>query len=174
MLTVIFFLYITIMDLPANFEYFERKTTDIAEKLIQQQGPEVCRKIINENYINIQTKEYDFGFIHKTRIAQIGRTRSRTTRTEHVYSFILCKIQSVLNSLDISLICSRETAKDGKKLVELAYQKAKELNIRYLSLLSINNDKVLKWYKAQGFILTSETRNVDGTIKAYYMVKPIT
>jgi ribosomal protein S18 acetylase RimI-like enzyme len=79
-----------------------------------------------------------------------------------------------LNSLDISLICSRETAKDGKKLVELAYQKAKELNIRYLSLLSINNDKVLKWYKAQGFILTSETRNVDGTIKAYYMVKPIT
>jgi hypothetical protein len=42
-----------------NFEYFEKKHTNIEEKLVKEQGEDVCRQIISKKYINLQTKDYD-------------------------------------------------------------------------------------------------------------------
>jgi hypothetical protein len=97
-----------------SFEYFEKKHTNIEEKLIKEQGQDVCRQIISKHYINLQTKDYDFGFIHKINVAQIGQTRSRkTTSTTRVSSFILCKLHPNFEEIDINLVCSRPNSKDG-------------------------------------------------------------
>lgn len=155
-----------------SFEYFEKKHTNIEEKLIKEQGQDVCRQIISKHYINLQTKEYDFGFIHKINVAQIGQTRSRkTTSTTRVSSFILCKLHPIFEEIDINLVCSRPNSKDGKKLIELVVQKALELKFKYLSLLSIGNSKLVAWYKSQGFEVISEKMYSDGSLKAYSMKK---
>ena len=53
------------------YEYFEKENAKDYEKLIKEQGEDVCRNIINKNYINSQSKDYNFGFIHKMNVAQI-------------------------------------------------------------------------------------------------------
>ena len=155
-----------------NFEYFEKTSTNIEEKLIKEQGHDVCRQIISKHYINLQTKDYDFGFLHTTNVAQIGQTRSRkTSSTTRLTSFILCKMHPEFEEIDISLICSRPNSKDGKKLIELVSQKAKEMKVKYLSLLSIGDAKLVAWYKSQGFEVISEKTYPNGELKAYSMKK---
>ena len=57
------------------------------DKLIKEYGHDVCRNIIDKHYINLQTKNYDFGFIHKLPIAIIGQRR-KNKPNDFVYSFI--------------------------------------------------------------------------------------
>jgi hypothetical protein len=157
------------MELPINFEYFEKKTS-IVDKLIKEQGEDVCRQIIDKNFINLQKKSYDFGFIHKNYIAQIGQKKINKT-PEYLYSFILCNLYPDFEEIDITLICSRPNTKDGKQLLELVFQKGRELKYKYLSLLSIGEIKLVNWYKTQGFVVISEKPLPNGEIKAYYMRK---
>ena len=160
------------MEFPKNYEYFEKETTNISEKLIKEQGPDICRKMIDSHYINIQVKDYTFGFLHKVPIAQIGQ-KSHRSPTYNISSFVLCKLHPEIEHVDISLICSRPNAKDGKKLIELATQKSIELDYKYLSLLSIGEPKLVNWYKSQGFIVVSEKMYPNGELKAYSMIKQI-
>lgn len=134
------------------FEYFEKNNPNIAEKLIKDQGDEACQHLISKHYIHLQNNEYDFGFISKSNIAQIGQTRSkRVSQNVRLSSFILCKSYPDFELIDITLICSRYNSKHGKQLIDLVTNKAIEMNCKYLSLLSIGNIRIVNWYKSQGF-----------------------
>jgi hypothetical protein len=70
--------YKTNMELPKNFEYFERKTPNIVEKFIRKQGDEICQEKIGTDYIKARLQDYDFGFVRSSVKSQIGRgLRSR-------------------------------------------------------------------------------------------------
>jgi hypothetical protein len=159
------------MELPANFEYFERKDAAIAEKLIQDQGEDICRHIISKHYISIHSRDYDFGIIHKTPMAQIGRMTRKRTSQQYAYSFVLCKVHAELRDVDITLICSRPNSRDGKVLMRLVEDISRLKECKTMSLLSIGDTKVLNWYRQQGFILKSEKHYTDGNLKAYSMYK---
>ena len=157
-----------------NYEYFEKKNMKIEEKLIKEQGQDLCKNIISKNYIHLQSKDYDFGFINKINVAQIGQTRSKSANsTIRVSSFILCKLHPNFEEIDISIICSRPNSKNGKTLIELVTKKAMEMKYKYLSLLSIGDVKLVNWYKSQGFEIISEKVYPDGDLKAYSMKKHI-
>jgi len=153
-----------------NFEYFEKGSGNNIDKLIKEYGDDVCRNIIDKHYINLQTKNYDFGFIHKLPIANIGQRRNNKPN-DFVYSFILCNLYPQFDEIDITLVCSRHNSKDGKKLIELVCEKGRELNYKRLSLLSIGETKLVNWYKSQDFILVSEKYFPNGELKAYSMRK---
>lgn len=153
------------MELPENFEYFERKDAGIAEKLIQEPGEDICRHIISKHYISLHSREYDFGIMHKM-------TRKRTSQ-QYVYSFVLCKVHADLGDVDITLICSRPNSRDGKILMRLVEDISRLKECKTMSLLSIGDTKVLNWYRHQGFILKSEKHYPDGNLKAYSMYKVI-
>jgi hypothetical protein len=153
------------MELPENFEYFERKDAAIAEKLIQEQGEDICRHIISKHYISLHSREYDFGIMHKM-------TRKRTSQ-QYAYSFVLCKVHADLGDVDITLICSRPNSRDGKILMRLVEDISRLKECKTMSLLSIGDTKVLNWYRHQGFILKSEKHYPDGNLKAYSMYKVI-
>jgi hypothetical protein len=161
------------MELPANFEYFERKDATIAEKLIQEQGEDVCRHIISKHYISLHSREYDFGIMRKTPIAQTGRMTHKRTSQKYVYSCVLCKVHADLVDVDITLICSRPNSRDGKVLMRLVEEISRLKECKTMSLLSIGDTKILNWYRHQGFILKSEKHYPDGNLKAYSMYKVI-
>jgi hypothetical protein len=187
------------MDLPPNFEYFEKGNGSVFERLIKEQGSEVCQNMLHENYISAQSKKYSFGFVHTMPVAQIGqKTRSKTANrrgpfeggsnatalgredvggsnatTRIVSSFILCNLFPEFEQVEISLVCSRENAKHGKILMDLVYEKAKELKYKYLFLLSLSEEKIINWYKRQGFKILSEKFHENGEIKAYAMMKHV-
>jgi hypothetical protein len=71
-----------------NYEYFEKGSFDISEQLIKEQGSEVCRNIIDKYYINVKSKDYDFGFIYKTPVAQIGQARSKRNLKYNICVFL--------------------------------------------------------------------------------------
>lgn len=155
-----------------NFEYFEKGSGNNIDKLIKEYGHDVCRNIIDKHYINLQTKNYDFGFIHKLPIANIGQRRNNKPN-DFVYSFILCNLYPQFDEIDITLVCSRHNSKDGKKLIELVCSKGRELNYKHLSLLSICETKLVNWYKSQDFVLVSEKYFPNGDLKAYSMRKKL-
>jgi ribosomal protein S18 acetylase RimI-like enzyme len=78
-----------------------------------------------------------------------------------------------LGQVEISLVCSNTNVKHGKILMDLVYQKAKELNYKYLFLLSLSELKLINWYKRLGFYILSEKVHSRGEIKAYAMIKDI-
>ena len=131
------------MELPINIEYFEKKTSIISE--------DVCRHIIDKNY--------DFGFI-----AQIGENKINKTP-----DFILCNLHPTFEEINITLISSNTNV--GKQLLELVYQKGRELKYRYLSLFFIGEIKLVNWYKKLGFVVISEKPIPKSKIKAHCMRK---
>ena len=161
------------MELPKNFEYFERKDMAIAEKLIQEQGEDICRHIISKHYISLHSRDYDFGILYKTPMAQTGRMTRKRTSQQYVYSFILCKVHEELGDVDITLICSRPNSRDGKVLMGLVEDISRSKKYKTMSLLSIGDAKVMNWYRSQGFVLKSEKHYPDGNLKAYSMYKVI-
>ena len=105
------------MDLPQNCEYFDKREPNNFEKLIKEQGNDVCQNMLHENYIKNQVIDYNFGFAYTLPIAYIGQ-KTRTKKIEkRLSSFVLCKIERELNYIDITLICSRKNTKQGKILM---------------------------------------------------------
>uniref|UniRef100_A0A6C0ID83 N-acetyltransferase domain-containing protein n=1 Tax=viral metagenome TaxID=1070528 RepID=A0A6C0ID83_9ZZZZ len=206
------------MELPKHFEYFgkgavslcttnsegdrrspeefERKTSNIIEKLIREQGDEICQEKIGIDYIKDRLKDYDFGFIRSSVKAQMGQRKTRQTSTvaeppsklvvkrlhvpcapcqteQHAYSFVLCKLlpNPLFTNIDITLVCSRTNSKDGKLLLELVEKHANNLKYDCLSLIAVGDTRLLNWYKSQGFVLETDKPIINSNCKAYYMRK---
>lgn len=157
-----------------TFEYFERATPNIIEKIIREQGDDVCHNVIGSDYIKNSLKQYDFGFIRVSIKANVGRMRTRQN-TQHIYSFVLCKLlpNPLYKNIDITLVCSRPNAKDGKQLLELVEKKAGEMGYQCLSLIAIGNTRLLNWYRTQGFLLETEKPIMDSESTAYSLRKYI-
>lgn len=157
-----------------NYEYFERSTPNILEKLIKEQGDQVCQEKIGIDYIKDRIKDYDFGFARTLTKASIGQRRTRQNE-KHLYSFVLCKKidDDLIKELDITLVCSRKNAKDGKELMELVEKRAKELHVDRLSLIAIGDTRLLRWYESIGYICVTEKPYPNSRAKAYSMRKRI-
>ena len=157
-----------------NYEYFEKGSFDISEQLIKEQGSEVCRNIIDKYYINVKSKDYDFGFIYKTPVAQIGQARSKRNLKYNISSFILCKLNPKFEDIEISLVCSKPNKKQGKMLIDLVIMKALEMKYKYISLLTIRDIIFVNWYKKQGFqVITPKILHSGAVPTHYYMRKNI-
>lgn len=155
-------------ELSNEYEYFEKSSfSTINEKLIKEQGIDICRSVISANYISSQTTTYDFGFIRKTPIAQIGQSKKQ------VASVVLCKVFPEFKQVDITLLCSKPNIRDGKRLMKMVEQKASATGYEYLSVLSIGDERVMNFYKTIGFKLISEHLFPTGEIKAYSMKKSV-
>ena len=161
------------MDLPPNFEYFEKGTSSIFEKIIKEQGTEVCQNMLYSDYISNQSKKYDFGIAHTIPSAQIGKKTRSKSDSRRLSSFILCNLFPKLGQVEISLVCSSSNVKHGKILMDLVYQKAQELGYKYLFLLSLSESKLINWYKRLGFYILSEKSYSSGEVKAHAMIKDI-
>jgi hypothetical protein len=161
------------MELPTNFIYFDKNNANIFSKMIKEQGGEVCQNKMNQNYINIQSKKFDFGFAHILPVAQIGQKTRSKTASNRLSSFILCNLFPSFDHLEISLVCSKSNVKHGQILMDLVHQKAIELNYKYLFLLSLSEEKLVNWYKKQGFVVLSEKFHDSGELKAYAMLKNV-
>jgi hypothetical protein len=159
---------------PKNFEFFEKKTPNIFEKLIREQGDDTCQQKIGVDYITSKLKEYDFGFIRASAKAQMGQRKTRKT-THQMYSFVLCKLlpNALFKNVDIVLVCSRPTSKDGKQLLELVETKAKDMRYQCLTLIAVGNTRLLHWYESQGFVMETSKPIIDSDSYAYYMRKII-
>lgn len=162
------------MDPSKNFEFFEKKIPNIYEKIIREQGDDTCQQKIGVDYINAKLKEYDFGFIRASPKAQMRQRKTRQT-AHHMYSFVLCKLieNPLFKNVDVTLVCSRPTSKDGKELLALVEQKAQELGYQCLSLIAVGNSRLVRWYQSQGYILETDKPILDSESSAYYMRKII-
>jgi len=153
------------IELPQNFEFFERTLPNTTiEQIIYQQGNNCIKRKLNE---------YDFGFIYKP--IKTKTHQMQTRQDKNFYSFVLCKLlpNPYLNKIDITLVCSRINSKDGKQLLELVEKYAKTINYDCLSLIAVGNTRLLNWYKSQGYVLETDKDVVDSSLKIYYMVKYI-
>lgn len=160
------------MNLPTNFEYFERKTPNTIEKLLKEQGDDVCRNMIGIDYLRDQLKLYDFGFIHRTRKANVGRATRKTEYT--IYSFVLCKLNTGFSDVGILLVCSRPQSKEGAQMLGLVHEKARQIGIASMSLIAVGNTRILNWYKNHGFIMQSYAQEKDEPqVKMYSMRKKV-
>lgn len=162
------------LELPKNFEFFEKSNINAIENLIREQGDDVCQNKITSNYMKKKLKDCDFGFIRKSIKAQIGKMKTRKNE-QYVYSFVLCKLlpNSHLNKIDITLVCSRTNSKDGKQLLELVEKYALSINYTCLSLIAIGNTRLLNWYISQGYVIEGDKDIIDSNSKAYSMSKYI-
>lgn len=162
------------MDLPKNFDFFERNTPNIMEKIIIEQGDDVCQNQIGTDYIKNVLKQYEFGFIRISPRASIGKRQTRQT-PQHMYGFVLCKsiANPFLKTIDVTLVCSRKNSKDGKQLLELVEKRAKENGYQCLSLIAVGNTRLMKWYVSQGYFVETEKPIMDSEFTAYSMKKYI-
>lgn len=162
------------LELPKNFEFFQKTNIKPIENLIREQGDDVCQNKIGTDYMKNKVKHCDFGFIRKSIKANVGQMQTRKNK-QHVYSFVLCKLlpNQHLNKIDITLVCSRTNSKDGKQLLELVEKYAISINYNCLSLIAIGDKRLLNWYTSQGYLLETDKDIMDTNLKAYSMVKYI-
>lgn len=156
-----------------DYEYFEKTDNKQIEKIIREQGKDVCRNMISNKYLSIQTKDYDFGYIRKSPIAQIGQRKTRKKTEESLSSFVLCKLQEKTKEIFITLLCFRPTKKDGKHLLDLVTERAKEMDYKYISLFSIGETRLLNWYKSQDFYTIIDISHQCEKTKSYFMRKDL-
>ena len=163
------------LELPKHFEYFERNTPNTIEKHIRKQGDDICQNKIGTDFIKYRLKDYTFGFARISNKAKIGQQMRTRQTDQHTHSFVLCRIvdDPYVKEIDISLVCSRPTSKDGIQLMELVELKAKEMRFQRLSLIAVGNTRLLHWYQAQGFRKISDKPIPDSIYKMYSMRKEI-
>ena len=150
------------MNLPTNYEYFERKTPNTIEKLLIEHGDDVCRNIIGISYLRDQLTLYDFGFIHRTQ--------------NTIHSFVLCKLNTEFSDVGILLVCSRPQITDGCIMLEFVHESASRLGMTSMSLIMVEreNTQLLDWYKSNGFLVQSYKQDKHNPhIKVYSMRKKV-
>lgn len=145
------------------------------EKLIKQQGDIVCQERIGTDYIKERLKDYTFGFARSSQRAMIGLRQTRQTPERNLNGFVLCKKieNDFFTEVDVTLVCSRKNAKDGKELIHLVEEKAKEMGCHRLILFAIGNARLLRWYESLGFVVQSYKTDPDNGNKSYMMIKKL-
>lgn len=149
--------------------YFTIQQTEIIKHL-RKQGQDICRQKISKKWLYASLDDFQFGFVHATPKAQVGRMK-RGGSSLYIASFVLCKKMTDQN-VDIKLICSRPNAREGSTLIQNAEEYAREQGFKIMSLFSLPDYKLVEWYKKQGFQIKSESRDPKNyELKTYYMEK---
>ena len=160
-----------------QFEYFDSqsKNIKIIKSAVKEQGVDVCHGAIDTIYIRHSIQDFLFGFINIGKKANIGQKQTSPAKNSFVKSFILCEKVKISNTfLNITLVCSRLNVKNGRELMGLVEQNAKELGYDTLTLHAVGAPSIVKWYEKQGFVVDNVIyNNHSDDVKAYYMFKKI-
>ena len=134
-----------------EFIYFDKSHKDFIKikNLIMDQDSSIT---IQKSLDNL-----DYGYIHIS--SSIG------------YSFILC--EKYIGLPFIKLICARPNLQDGEKLLKLVEEKSLKDGFNYIALHSIIENKLVNWYKKQGFKIENEITFENKKLKAYLMSKKL-
>lgn len=153
-----------------EFEMFDKTDKRLLEQL-KEQATQICRLQISPKWIEGSLNDFHFGFLHKTPIVQVGKTRRTRHSSYYITSFILCKQYST-NNIEIKLLCSRPKKKEGEKLLKVVETYVRSIGMPTLSLSSLPEKKLIDWYKSQGFQIDYEIKDLDTyDLKGYYMKK---
>lgn len=146
-----------------NFLYIEPTMDEIShyKKIIKKQGILVCRDQLDIYTIVETVDHFTFGFLYVSEKGQIN-------------GFVLCLYNPILpDELSIELICATKQSKIGKTMMEIVEEKAREMNIRKLTLNCIANEKLRAWYESIGFVFVKTINLRNDIPKVYYMIKMV-
>ncbi len=154
-------------------EYIEPDTNQIKHirELLKKQGKTVCKNQINTNAISESASKFTFGWVQITPKGPSGKSVKSYSDKFLLKSFILCMIDKDAPSvLKIECVCS--STKKGKELMQLAEEKAKELGLKRIILMSLLEDQLKGWYESLGYsyIMTMTFVGTNAP-KMYYMEK---
>ena len=155
-----------------EFIYFDKSHKDFIKikNLIMDQGVNICRDVFDSTIIKKSLDNLDYGYIHISPKAQIGQAK-RKNKDFIGYSFILC--EKYIGLPFIKLICARPNLQDGEKLLKLVEEKSLKDGFNYIALHSIIENKLVNWYKKQGFKIENEITFDNKKLKAYLMSKKL-
>ena len=151
----------------------DSENVKLFKDLIKQQGIDVCRKVIEKEWINESLSKISFGIVKYRQNAQIGQKIKSKKDNYVIEGFILCRCDTENPfGLWIDLICSTEQSRCGKYLLNKAFSYIAEYTpqIKSIMLYSLYDETLKNWYLAQGFF-ASKVDIWDGKPKAYLMVK---
>ena len=158
-----------------NYElmYIEPTLPDIANfrSIIKKQGDTTCKRLLNYYTISEAAGSFTFGYISLTKKAQLGRRSIHNFSDKfNLNAFVLCIYNNLIkDELHIQLICSMN--KIGKLLIEVVEQKAKEMNIKKITLDSLAIPRLRSWYESLGFVFIRDTIISPNIPKLLYMIK---
>jgi hypothetical protein len=160
-----------------SFLYIEPTMDEISnyKKIIKKQGILVCRDQLDIYTIVESVDHFTFGFLHISEKAQIGKRKINSFEEKfNLNGFVLCLYNPILpDELSIELICATKQSKIGKTMMEIVEEKAREMNIRKLTLNCIANEKLRAWYESFGFVFVKTINLRNDIPKVYYMIKMI-
>jgi hypothetical protein len=160
-----------------ELQYFEKSSDNINlyKTLFDRQSQEVCQHKISKKWVKASIDNFTFCYAFISQKAQIGRRSLKKIEDKYTLkAFVVCRVLQEENQiLKIDLICSKSQLKLGKILLELVEEKAKQMNVKVISLSSLPSVSLRKWYKNLGYVTIDFIDHKDGTLKACSMQKLI-
>lgn len=162
-----------------QFQVFYPGETSHIDKYVKLQGKSVCRNKISQEWINKSLEDYTFGVALIYPRARVGIASSKSAQPKakrkdddyYLKAFILARRTS--DEVWITLVYSKDPGDVGKALIKEVelYSKAFP-EVRYISLYSLMDEKLQRWYESQGY----EKRYLfmgDRTPEGILMRKPL-
>lgn len=146
------------MEPPLYIFFPSSENIKMFRNIIKDQGKDVCRQKIDQDWINENLHELSFGICYMTPIAQMDRRSIKKNSDKfRVHGFVLCRIdKNAPMFANIDLVCSRETSKTGKLLMELAEEHIRTNNpghkIKFIELEPLSDLGLKRWYEKLGYI----------------------
>jgi len=162
-------------------EFVEKGTNryEDIKNLIKEKCECTCRKAMNKMTVTEELQGSEFAIVSLTENPTIT-VGSEPRRGEKDWTtdvniinkyilngFIVCGIKGSNNDiLHIKLLCCLKGLNLGSKLIHKVVEYAIEQGYKKISLNALYEDRLIEWYKKQGFKLTTNNYyNFEGKIK---------
>jgi ribosomal protein S18 acetylase RimI-like enzyme len=162
-------------------EFVEKGTNryEDIKNLIKEKCECTCRKAMNKMTVTEELQGSEFAIVSLTENPTISvgsehrRGEKELTTDVNIINkyilngFIVCGIKGSNNDiLHIKLLCCLKGLNLGSKLIHKVVEYAIEQGYKKISLNALYEDRLIEWYKKQGFKLTTNNYyNFEGKIK---------
>lgn len=163
-------------------EFVEKGTNryEDIKNLIKEKCECTCRKAMNKMTVTEELQGSEFAIVSLTEnpTSLVGegcseRGEKELTTDVNIINkyilngFIVCGIKGSNNDiLHIKLLCCLKGLNLGSKLIHKVVEYAIEQGYKKISLNALYEDRLIEWYKKQGFKLTTNNYyNFEGKIK---------
>ena len=162
-------------------EFVEKGTNryEDIKNLIKEKCECTCRKAMNKMTVTEELQGSEFAIVSLTENPTIAvgsehrRVEKELTTDVNIINkyilngFIVCGIKGSNNDiLHIKLLCCLKGLNLGSKLIHKVVEYAIEQGYKKISLNALYEDRLIEWYKKQGFKLTTNNYyNFEGKIK---------
>jgi predicted N-acetyltransferase YhbS len=138
----------------------------VYKKLINEQCEEVCQNQTTAHTILSNIEGFTFGFLHISK-------KSTASDRQSLNGFAFCTYTKRDNHIMIDIVCSRAHKKLGKKLMDAVEEEAIEMGVSSISLMSLAEAKLKRWYESLGFKVRKAISSpyMPEEVKVYLMVK---